>query len=73
MIAAILFAAVEQIRAHLQEQDRFCQHASARGFAVVEDPASRADVYTVLDQMERLARRLVVEAADQGLFLEIRR
>jgi hypothetical protein len=71
MISAILFAAVEQIRADLQEQDRFCQQACARGFAVVENSGLRADVYTVLDQMERLARRFVTETAEDGLFIDV--
>ena len=59
MISDVLFSAVEQIRDQLTEQDRIIDQERERGVSIHRDISLRTDIYSVVDQMERLARRLL--------------
>jgi DNA phosphorothioation-dependent restriction protein DptG len=62
MISDILLTAVTQIREELSRNDRALREWRARGVSVTQDAALRQTIYDVVDQMERLARRLLTEA-----------
>ena len=70
MISDILFSAVEQIRRQMTEQDRIIEQERERGVIVHQDVSLRADTYQVVDQMERLARRLLTDSV--GPFVDAR-
>jgi hypothetical protein len=61
MISDILFTAVTQIREELSRNDHVLREWRARGVSVTQDAALRQTIYDVVDQMERLARRLLTE------------
>lgn len=63
MISDVLFTAVTDIREELCRSDRIFHDLPGRGISVSQDAALRQTIYDVVDQMERLARRLLTETA----------
>jgi hypothetical protein len=64
MISDILFTftAVAQMRDELSRSNRIRRELHEHGAAVTSDEPLRRAIYDVVDQMERLARRLLTES-----------
>lgn len=61
MISDILFTAVTQIREELCRGDRELLELKEKGLSVSQDQAIRYTIEDVVNQMDRLARRLLTE------------
>jgi len=71
MIADILIAAVAEIRRVQAAEDQYIHAQWQAGVKIFPDSVSRANVDHVVDEMERLARRLLTDSV--GPFVELLR